>query len=104
VERLCLVFRIAPGTEEEFVRRHVEIWPEMVEAMHEAGFRNYTLFRHGLEVISYSECDPDVATCLARFAELGVGERWAAYMEGIVLDLTDEHGELNRYDEDWHLD
>jgi L-rhamnose mutarotase len=25
MERLCHVFRIAPGSEEEYVRRHVEI-------------------------------------------------------------------------------
>jgi hypothetical protein len=25
-------------------------------------------------------------------------------MEGIVLDLIDENGQLQRYDEDWHLD
>ena len=103
MERLCHIFRIATGTEEEFSRRHVQIWPEMVEAMHEAGFRNYSLFRRGLEVIGYSECHPDVATCFARFAELGVG-RVERIRESVVVDLTDENGELYRYAEDWHLD
>jgi L-rhamnose mutarotase len=104
VERLCHVFRVVPGKEEEYVRRHVEIWPEMVDAMKKAGFANYTLFRRGRDVIAVCECHPDAATCFARFAELGVGERWAASMEAIVTDLTDENGELHRYEEDWHLD
>ena len=104
MERLCHVFRIAPGTEEEYVRRHVEIWPEMVEAMKSAGFANYTLFRNGVDVIAVCECDPDVDTCFARFAGNGVGERWQAHMEKIVLDLTDGSGALRRYGEDWHLD
>src|SRR5260221_1164802 len=104
MERLCHVFRVAAGREEEYVRRHVEIWPEMVEAMEEAGFANYTLYRRGTDVIAVCECHPDVATCFARFTELGVGGRWAASMEGIVLDLADQNGELNRYEEDWHLD
>ena len=104
MERLCHVFRIAPGTEEEYVRRHVEIWPEMVAAMKEAGYANYSLFRRGLDVIAYCECHPDVGACSARFAELGIGERWQAHMEGMVLDLVDENGELVRYEEDWHLD
>jgi L-rhamnose mutarotase len=104
MERLCHVFRIAPGTEEEYVRRHVEIWPEMVEAMKAAGFANYTLYRHGLDVIAVCECQPDVETCFARFGEFDVGARWRAFMEGIVFDLTDEHGALRRYDEDWHLE
>ena len=104
MERLCHVFRVTPGSEEEYVRRHVEIWPEMVEAMKAAGFANYTLFRRGLDVIAVSECHPDVETCFARFAELGVGERWQASMAGLVEGQTDEHGALLRYDEDWHLD
>ena len=43
-------------------------------------------------MIAVCECHPDVETCFARFAELGVGERWQASMEGLVLDLTDENG------------
>jgi L-rhamnose mutarotase len=104
MERLCHAFQVVAGREEEYVRRHVEIWPELVEAMKAAGYANYTLFRRGLDVIAVCECHPDVATCSARFAELGVGERWQASMEGLVVGLTDEHGELVRYEEDWHLD
>lgn len=104
MERLCHVFEVAPGREEEYVRRHVEIWPEMIEAMKAAGFANYTLFRRGLRVIAACECTPDVNTCFARFAELGVGDRWQASMEGLVVGLTDETGNLVRYTEDWHLD
>ena len=92
MERLCHVFRIVPGREEEYVRRHVEIWPEMVEAMKAAGFADYTLFRRGTDVIAVCECHPDVETCFARFAEHGVGERWQASMEGLVVGLTDEPG------------
>ena len=103
VERLCHTFRIAAGTEEEYVRRHHEIWPEMVEAMHAAGFSNYSLFRRGLDVVAYCECSPDVDTCFARFAAHDVGARWQEYMRGIVLDLTDADGRLVRYSEDWHL-
>ena len=103
MERLCHVFRIAPGTEEEYVRRHVEIWPEMVAAMKGAGFANYTLFRNGLEVVAYCECSPSVDTCFARFATHEIGARWQEHMREIVLDLTDAEGRLVRYGEDWHL-
>ncbi len=104
MERLCHSFKVAPGMEAEYVKRHVEIWPEMVEAMKAAGFANYSLFRRGLDVVAVCECHPDVDTCFARFAELGVGEQWQQYMQGLVLDLTDAAGALHRYDEDWHLD
>lgn len=86
------------------MRRHVEIWPEMVEAMKAAGFANYTLFRRGTDVIAVCECHPDVETCFARFAERGIGERWQESMAGLIDGLTDVRGELVRYGEDWHLD
>lgn len=104
MERLCHVFRVAPGMEDEYVQRHLEIWPELVEAMKAAGFANYTLFRRGLDVIAVCECHPDVDACFSRFAEFGVGERWQAFMEGMVLEMADEDGALSRYSEDWHLD
>ena len=50
--------RLVPGTEEEYDRRHAQVWPEMVEAMHECGITNSTGFRRGTEVFYYAECDP----------------------------------------------
>jgi L-rhamnose mutarotase len=37
------VLEVRPGYEEEYVRRHQEIWPEMVEALREAGTSNYSI-------------------------------------------------------------
>jgi L-rhamnose mutarotase len=104
VERFCAVFKIAEGTEEEFRRRHVEIWPEMREAMKASGFANYSLFRRGLDVISYGECEPSAEACFARFAALPVAARWNESMAGMVRDIVDADGDLFRYDEVWHLD
>ena len=104
VERLCHSFRIVPGTEEEYVRRHREIWPELVQAMREAGFSNYSLFRRVTDVVAYCECSPDIETCFNRLAEAGIADRWQEYMRGIVVDLVGPDGNLVRFAEDWHLD
>jgi L-rhamnose mutarotase len=104
MERFCAVFRIVPGSEEEFRRRHVEIWPEMTEGMKASGFSNYSLFRRGLDVISYGECDPSAEACFARFGALPVAARWNEAMADMVRDIVDEDGKLFRYDEVWHLD
>ena len=47
------VLEVKPGYEEEYVRRHREIWPEMLDALHEAGISNYSIFRHGLTLFGY---------------------------------------------------
>ena len=104
IQTLAFKMQHKPGVVPEYKKRHDEIWPELVDAIKDAGFANYSLFRRGTDVIGYCECHPNVESCFVRFAALGVGERWGAYMEGIVVNLTDENGQLYRYEEDWHLD
>ena len=40
------ILGVRPGYEEEYKRRHDDIWPEMVEALRSAGISNYSIFRH----------------------------------------------------------
>ena len=76
----------------------------MREGLTGSGFANYSLFRRGLDVISYGECHPSVEACFTRFAALPVAARWNESMADMVRDIVDETGNLFRYDEVWHLD
>jgi L-rhamnose mutarotase len=29
---------------DEYIKRHAEVWPEMLKALHSTGWRNYSLF------------------------------------------------------------
>lgn len=104
MERICFSFEIKPGTEDEYKRRHDEIWPELVEAIEQAGIRNYTLFRRGLQITAYAECHPDAATAFGKIAATDANARWATWFEEVIVKLTDEQGNLFRSDEVWHLD
>ena len=104
MERVCFTFEIRPGTEEEYKKRHDEIWPELVDAIKEAGFANYSLFRRGTEIVAYVECHPDVATAFAKIGATDVNTRWSEWFEDLIVSLVDENGELIRYEEVWHLD
>jgi L-rhamnose mutarotase len=104
MERICFTFELYPGAEEEYKRRHDEIWPELVEAIQAAGIHNYTLFRRGTQVIAYAECHPDVATAFGKVGATDVNRRWAEWFRDLIVSLTDEHGNLLRADEVWHLD
>ena len=74
--------RSAGNEQEEYKRRHDEIWPEMVAAIRESGFRNHGLFRRGRQVIAYAECHPDASTAFAAMASREVSARWAAWSAG----------------------
>ncbi|MEO1224804.1 MAG: L-rhamnose mutarotase [Pseudomonadota bacterium] len=77
------VLEVRPGYEEEYKKRHDEIWPEMVEALSEAGIRNYNIFRHGLTLFGYFETD-DLDRTRKALAESPVNKRWAEWMAPIM--------------------
>jgi L-rhamnose mutarotase len=104
MERFCFTFRLRPGMEDEYKRRHDEIWPELVDALKAAGVSNYTLFRRNSEVYAYCECEPDAATAFGKVGATDVNRRWAEWFEDTIEALTDEDGNLFQAHEVWHLD
>ena len=77
------VLEVRPGYEEEYKRRHDEIWPEMVEALRAAGVRNYNIFRHGLTLFGYFETD-DLEKTRAALAQSEVNRKWGEHMAPIM--------------------
>ena len=93
MERLAWKGRIKPGCEAEYVKRHDEIWPEMVEVLKSAGICNYTIFANGNELFGYYECEKGVAFAEKVQAESPVVDRWNEYMEDILeLEMDPETG------------
>jgi L-rhamnose mutarotase len=104
VERLCYTFELVAGMEDEYERRHATVWPELLAALKESGFSNYSLFRRGTEVIAYAECEPTVQAALARLNEYEVNARWSTYIRAIMTRSVDEQGRFFSVREFWHLD
>ena len=78
--RVCFVSRIRPDQVETYKRRHAEVWPEMLEALHETGWRDYTLHLapDGLLVGVVDVDDFDAAR--EAMAAREVNTRWQAQM------------------------
>ncbi len=104
MERICFVFELMPGMEEEYEHLHAELWPEQRNAIKAAGFSNYSLFRRGLEVVAYAECEPTIAAATAKLESLEINTRWSTYIRAIMTRAVDSEGHLFTYDEVWHLD
>ena len=77
------VLEVRPGYEEEYKKRHDEIWPEMLDALRAAGVRNYNIFRHGLTLFGYFETD-DLKRTQEILAEDPVNARWGEWMGPIM--------------------
>jgi L-rhamnose mutarotase len=106
VERVCFLGRVRPGRLAEYRERHAAVWPDMLDALREAGWANYSLFLtdDGL-LVGYLETD-DYAAAQHRMAGTAVNERWQADMAPFFTDLGGQHPDqgFRRIDEIFHLD
>lgn len=44
MERVCFRMQVDPGQLETYIERHRAVWPEMLTALAETGWSNYSLF------------------------------------------------------------
>ena len=84
--RVCFRSQVQPAAADEYRRRHAQVWPEMLRALKDAGWDNYSLFLadDGL-LIGYLECD-DFDSVRARMALTDVNARWQAEMSSLFAD------------------
>jgi L-rhamnose mutarotase len=101
MERVCFRLRVRPDRLDEYRRRHREVWPEMLEALRDAGWRNYSLFLgdDGL-LVGYVEVE-DFEAAQRSMAETEVNHRWQTEMASFFDGRADRA--LVRLDEVFHL-
>lgn len=92
MQRICFVLQVKPERLEEYRARHVEVWPEMQQALSGTGWRNYSIFVRGDGLlVGYLETD-DFAAAQAGMAATEVNARWQREMAGFFVsgDRADE--------------
>ncbi len=104
MEHMAWKGRIKDGCNAEYVRRHDEIWPEMVEVLKAAGICNYSIFVAGQDVIGYYECEQGVSFAEKTQAESPVVDRWNEYMKDILeLDMDPQTGAQPKMEQVFYL-
>ena len=85
MKRVCFVLQVRPERLEEYKRRHRTVWPEMLAALRETGWTNYSLFLRpdGL-LVGYLETE-NFERARAGMANREVNERWQREMADFFL-------------------
>jgi L-rhamnose mutarotase len=80
MRRVCFVLQVKRELLEEYKERHRAVWPEMIQALRETGWGNYSLFLRpdGL-LVGYLETE-DFERARAGMALREVNERWQREM------------------------
>ena len=81
MERISFVLKVKEGMIEEYKAHHREVWPEMLDALREAGWHNYSLFmkRDGT-LFGYFETPDSLQAAVERMEQREVNERWQTMM------------------------
>lgn len=79
--RRCFLLHVRPERLAEYVEVHQQVWSEMLAALHETGWRNYSLFLRPADglVVGYFEAD-DAAAAVSLMDAHPVNARWQTEM------------------------
>jgi L-rhamnose mutarotase len=95
--------RLKPGSEERYEEYHRAVWPEVVEAIERNGIHRYFIFRDGLDLFHFIECD-DYERAIAEIAKDPTSMRWEAEIATMMSVTHDFSGEgSDRMRKIWEL-
>lgn len=79
-QRVCFTLRVRPDRMAEYRERHAAVWPDMLTALAQTGWTNYSLFLapDGL-LVGYLETE-DFDAARQGMADTDVNARWQADM------------------------
>lgn len=89
MEKYAWMAKIKPDKKEEYIRRHDEIWQELVAVLKTAGIENYTIWTNGDLLFGYYECSKGVEFAAKTQATSPVVARWNEYMKDVMEMILD---------------
>ncbi len=89
MQRKAFKMFLLPGFEQEYKKRHDEIWPELAAMLKQVGIQNYSIFLDAptLTLFAYLEA-PDLGL-LDTLPSQVIMKKWWAYMGDIMQSNPD---------------
>jgi L-rhamnose mutarotase len=89
-EKYAFKMQLNPGMEDEYRRRHDEIWPELVELLKEAGVEDYSIHLDRETGILFGVLWRRTDHSIADLPSHPVMKRWWAHMADIMATNPDQ--------------
>ncbi|MFD9775518.1 L-rhamnose mutarotase [[Kitasatospora] papulosa] len=82
MQRVCFLLKVREDRKDEYREHHAAVWPDMLAALSEAGWHNYSLFlREDGLLVGYLE-NEDFDAARDAMAATEVNARWQRDMAG----------------------
>lgn len=105
MERICFLLKVRQERLAEYKQRHTEVWPDMLAALRETGWHNYSLFlREDGLLVGYCET-PDFQQAIEDMKKYPVNAKWQAEMAPFFEALSSGGADDNmvKLEEVFHL-
>ncbi len=83
-ERIAFRMKVHPGKIAEYKKRHDEIWPELVAALHEAGVSDYTIWHDPETDYLFATLIRTDGHTMADLPRTDANKRWWKFMDDIM--------------------
>ncbi|MGD0878707.1 MAG: L-rhamnose mutarotase [Anaerolineales bacterium] len=105
MKRVGFQFKVRPDRLTEYKAHHKKVWPEMLDALRETGWHNYTLFLRadGL-IFGYFETDQSLQVAQAKMSAKEINTRWQEFMSAFVDSDARPDETFDELEEYFHLD
>ena len=105
MKRVAFQFKVRPDRLAEYKEQHKQVWPEMLDALRESGWHNYTLFmREDGLIFGYFETEEDLETAQTKMAATDVNTRWQEFMSAYMDANARPDETFVELEEYFHLD
>lgn len=88
MRRVCFTLQVDPDRLDEYRSRHAEVWPEMLRALRDAGWHDYSLHLRRDGLLVGTLVTDDLAAAQAAMARTEVNARWQEEMAPFFPDLA----------------
>ncbi len=94
MKRLAFKMTLFEGMEEEYKKRHDEIWPELVTLLKGSGIEDYSIFLDEATHSLFGVLKIENELMMDRLPEQEVMQRWWTYMKDIMAS-NDDHSPVS---------
>jgi L-rhamnose mutarotase len=106
MQRVGFMLKVRPEMIEEYKRRHREVWPDMLAALRETGWHNYSIYMREDGTLFFYVETPDFQAALDGMAKKEVNARWQTEMAPFFENMSGQHADQSFIilEEVFHLD
>ena len=104
MKRVAFKMKLKPGFKDEYIKRHDEVWPGIVELIQRSGISDYSIYLDDETNILFGVQKVSGNTSSQDLGAVEIQQKWWDYMSDIMEVNADNSPVTVHLDEVFHMD